>query len=153
MDAQDVMMQAFSTSEEDCAVNVIGSESNGTLQYSQIFDVKVPKANKKVLVDAGVIKKIQLLCAQAKTEKFPFAEVFLGVASLFWGAFLSALISGVSYEASFVSILSYNVCPVGGVGFGVAYFFCRKKGFADMVQLATRIEECICDSVIEESEE
>lgn len=153
MDSTDAMMQAFETSTEDCVTNVIGPDSNGTLRFSQTYDVKVPKASGKVVLDASCVRKIKNLCSQAKTPKFPFAEVFLGIASLLLGAFLGALIAKVPYELSFASVLSYNICPIGGIGCGVAYFFCRHNESADAVQLATQIDECISDSDGVENEE
>lgn len=104
-------MQAFETSTEDCGTNVIGPDSNGTLRFSQTYDVKVPKASGKVVLDASCVRKIKNLCNQAKKPKFPFAEVFLGIASLLLGAFLGALIAKVPYALCFASVLSYNICP------------------------------------------
>ena len=153
MDSADAMMQAFETSAEDCATTVIGPDSNGTLRFSQTYDVKVPKASGKIVLDASSVKKIKNLCAQAKNSKFPFAEVFLGVASLLLGAFLGALIAKVPYELNFASVLSYNICPVGGIGCGVAYFFCRHNESTDVVRLATQIDECIQYSDGVENEE
>ena len=152
MDSTDAMMQAFETSTEECVTNIIGPDSNGTLRYSQTYDVKVPRASGKVVLDTASVKKIRHLCTQTQKSKFPFAEVFLGVASLLLGAFLGALIAKVPYELSFVSVLSYNICPVGGIGFGVAYFFCRNNETGDTKQLATQINECLCDSDDEENE-
>lgn len=152
MGATDVMMEAFEASTEEYVTNVITPDSNGNLCYSQTYAVKVPKASQKVALDTHAVKKVQSLCAKAKKSRFPIAEVFLGIASLFLGAFLSALIAKVPYEMSFASILSYNICPVGGAGFGVAYFFYRQNDSADVVRLATQIEECICESIDEGNE-
>ena len=109
---------------------------------------------------AGKWYWMQVVCAKSKIyaikpkkTKFPFAEVFLGIASLLLGAFLGALIAKVPYELCFASVLSYNICPVGGIGCGVAYFFCRHNESADVVQLATQVDECVSDSDGVENEE
>lgn len=153
METADDIMRAFSNSEESYADNVIiGVENNEKLQYSLTYDVAIPKPNNKVVLDISAINKALLICRHAKKKRFPFAEVFLGAASLFIGAFFGALVSKVPYEASLASILSYNVFTVLGVGFAVAYVFCRDKESNDAVQLATKIEDCFSDFDINESE-
>jgi hypothetical protein len=47
----------------------------------------------------------------------------LGIASLFAGAFISAIISGIPIENSFKSIIFYILSPMIAVGCGVAFFF------------------------------
>ena len=76
----------------------------------------------------------------------------MGVASLLLGAFLSALISQVTYELKFLSILFYSICPVGGIGCSVAYWFLRKNNIADAKKLADYVEEYLIIPT-EESEE
>lgn len=122
------------------AINIMPNESNNKLQYSQTYNVKMPKATPKILLDEDCVKKIIKECEIAQKEKFPYSEVFLGVASLLIGAFLGALFSQVSYELSWLGILSYSICPVGGCASGVAYFFCRKKSITDIKQFAEKIK-------------
>ncbi|MDO5297783.1 MAG: hypothetical protein Q4F18_00025 [Clostridia bacterium] len=91
-------------------------------------------------MDASSVKKIKAECEEAKRAQFPYAEVFLGIASLLIGAFLSAILSKVTYEFKILSIFFYTICPVGGVGSGVAYWFCRKKDTADIKLFAEKVE-------------
>lgn len=143
----------FSTSTTEEAENVISGDSNKALQYSQTYNVHVPKPEDKVVLNASSVKKIQGECQKAKEIKFPYAELFLGIASLLIGAFLSAIISQVPYELKPLGLIFYTICPVGGAGFGVAYCFCRKNDVDDTKKLATRIEEYIQDVDEVESEE
>lgn len=70
----------------------------------------------------------------------------------FAGCVLSALISQVTYELKFLSILFYSICPVGGIGCSVAYWFLRKNNMADAKKLADYVEEYLIIPT-EESEE
>ena len=123
------------------AINIMPNESNNQLQYSQTYNVKTPKTVCKILLDEECVKKIKKECEIVRKERFPYSEVFLGVASLLLGAFLGALFSQVPYEFSWLSILSYSICPIGGCASGVAYFFCRKKSITDIKQFAEKVEE------------
>ena len=110
------------------------------------------KSRDKIVLDIGSIKKLQKECNEIKQAKFPYAEVCLGVASLLLGAFLSALISQVTYEFKFLSILFYSICPVGGIGCSVAYLFLRKNNVVDAKKLVDYVEEYLIIPT-EESEE
>ena len=129
------------------AENVISQDTNNELQYNQKISVKVPEPSEKVLLDLKNINKIKNECDKIKNNRFPCAEVFLGVSSLFLGAFLSALISQISYELKFLSILFYTICPAVGIGCGVAYFFCRKNDIYSAKQLAEKIEDYISNDL------
>lgn len=120
-------------------------KSNHTLQYEQKHNVVLPPEEKKIAINISAIRKIRYECACAKENKFTYAELWLGLSTLFFGAFFSALISKIPYKVNFLSIFFYSVCPVLGGIFGVAYFFCRKNNNRDIVQLAEKIEEYIID--------
>lgn len=132
--------QAFTSSIAEDAENIMPNDSNTELQYSQTYNVRVPKPEDKIVLDASSVKKIKAECEEAKRAQFPYAEVFLGIASLLIGAFLSAILSKVTYEFKILSIFFYTICPVGGVGSGVAYWFCRKKDTADIKLFAEKVE-------------
>ena len=117
-----------------------------------IANIHVPKTRDKIVLDIGSIEKLRKECKEIKQTKCPYAEVCLGAASLLLGAFLSALISQMAYELKFLSILFYSICPVGGIGCSVAYYFLRKNSMADAKKLADYVEEYIIVPA-EESEE
>lgn len=127
--------------------NIINSSNKYELHINQTLSVQPPKVKKYVLIDANNIKKIEDLCNKAKSEKISLDEIFLGASSLFLGAFLSALISGIPYEFSFISILSYSICPFGGIGFGSAYFFTRKSKIVDINTISEKVIEYIDDYI------
>ena len=131
-----------STVEENAETTIIDGKDSA-LQYSQTYNVRLPKPEEKIALNTSEILKMKEICADAKNESFSFAEVFLGASSLLLGAFLSAIISRVHYEFTLLSIFLYTICPVGGVGFGVAYFYSRNKAVSDIKQFASRIESCI----------
>lgn len=121
--------------------NVISTNANSMLQYEQKHNVVLPPEEQMIAISARTIKKMKDECSDAKKQTFPYAELWLGLATLFLGAFLSALISQINYELKFLSVLFYSICPVGGVGFGVSYFFCRKNNMVSIADFAKRIDE------------
>ena len=131
--------------------NVISQDNNNVLSYEQTHNVVLPPEEKKIAINVSAIKKVRNECKRAKQKSLALSEVWLGLASLLLGAFLSALMSDIAYEWSWKSVLFYSVCPVGGVAFSVAYFFCRSNNNRDIVQFAEKIEEYILDP--EEMEE
>lgn len=135
--------QAFADSIFEDAENIMPNDSNAELQYSQTYSVRVPKPEDKIVLDASSVRKIKEECEKAQKIQFPYAEMFLGIASLLIGAFLSAILSKVTYELKFLSIFFYTICPVGGVGAGVAYWFCRRKDSSDIKLFAEKVEEYI----------
>lgn len=148
----DEIYQAFSNVTSEESGNVISDENNRNLQYKDTYNIHVPKSRDKIVLDIGSIEKLQKECKEIKQAKFPYAEVCLGIASLLLGAFLSALISQVTYELKFLSILFYSICPVAGIGCSVAYWFLRKNNVADAKKLADYVEEYLIIPT-EESEE
>lgn len=151
MDITEEILQSCNNVILEETSSVISKECNQVLQYEQTHNVMLPPEEKMLAVKISTIKKVRMECDLAKNTKFTYAEIWLGFASLFMGGFLGALIGWVPYEYSWRSILSYTVCPIGGIGFGVAYFFCRNNSNRDVVQLAEKIEEYILDP--EEMEE
>lgn len=117
--------------------NVISQDNNNILSYEQTHNVVLPPGEKKIAINVSAIKKVRNECKLVKQSGFTLSEVWLGLASLLLGAFLSALMSDITYEWSWKSVLFYSVCPVGGVGFSVAYFFCRSNN-RDMVRFAEK---------------
>lgn len=144
MDLEEIFQSCNNVVIEE-AGNVIDEKSNHTLQYEQKHNVVLPPEEKKIAINISAIRKIRYECACAKENKFTYAELWLGLSTLFFGAFFSALISKIPYKVNFLSIFFYSVCPVLGGIFSVAYFFCRKNNNRDIVQLAEKIEEYIID--------
>lgn len=142
MNTEQLLSKANNVTIEN-AENVILDDSSTELEYNQKICVSVPPPKQQVLIDNNEIKKIITTCKVAKKSRFPLAELLLGLSSLLFGAFLSALISQIPYELCFLSIMFYTVCPAGGLTSGVAYFFCRKDEVCSVRQLAEKIEDCL----------
>ena len=123
--------------------NVIYPYSNAEIPYNQLCKIRLPNPEEKILVDESVIKKIRSECIKAKKAHFPYAELLLGISTLLLGAFFSAIISKVSYEFKGISIFFYTICPMVGLGSGIAYLLCRIKDIEDIKHFAEKIEECI----------
>lgn len=124
--------------------NVINSSDNQSLQYELMHSVVLPPEEKKI-INISTLRKVRQECKKVKKSKFSFAELWLGFATMFLGAFLSALMSKMPYELSFLSVLFYTICPIGGVGFGISYFYCRNNENRSITQFAEKIEEYILD--------
>ena len=141
MEEIDDIYQTFSNIISEDSGNVISDENNRNLQYKDTYNIHLPKARDKIVLDIDSIEKLQKECKEIKKAKYPYAELCLVLASLLLGAFLSALISQVTYELKFLSVLFYSFCPVGGVGYSVAYWFLRKSNIVDAKRLADYVEE------------
>lgn len=143
------------TSVQD-AENVISS-SDKALKFNKTTLIHLPGDNEVIGIDIRSIQKIRAICASAKETTCSYAEVFLALSSLLSGAFLSALISQMPYELTFASIFFYNISPVLGVAFAVAYYFTREKALANIKDFVERIEENLdldsTNKVLEESNE
>lgn len=83
----------------------------------------------------------------------PWAEMLLGLSSLFAGAFLSAIISGVALEANWRSVVFYIISPAVAAGCGVAFFFLRKQNQTTAKSLADHIVEFLPDVDAEHGKE
>lgn len=153
MDSTEELYQAFANAVTENVENVISDKSNKELQFDQTVSVRVPKIREQVSIDKISVQKIKKVCEDANKEKFPYAEVFLGMSTLFLGAFLSALLSKIPYAFNFIGVLSYSVCPFAGIGFGVAYIFKRKNNANDIKVFSEKILEYIEDSLEIEGED
>lgn len=132
------------------AGNIISiNESNDELQYSQTYNVQLPKPSDKIVFDISSINKIKETCKDAKKVKQSYSEWLLGLSTLLLGGFFSALLSQVTYEFEALSIFFYTICPVCGVGAGVAYWFCQKSNSRDITYFAAKIEAYIQSDEIE----
>lgn len=145
MDIAEQIIQSCNNAIEEETNNVISKETNHTLQYEQTHDVVLPPEEKKIAINVSALRKVRNECERAEKTKFTYAELWLGISTLLLGAFLSALMSKIPYELNFLSVLFYSICPIGGAGFGVAYFFCRSSNNMDVVQLAEKIEDYLPD--------
>lgn len=127
----------------DDASNVsTGNISNGGLiELRQTNVVKFDQKIESFAIDSRNIVKLHAICEKVSLQRFPWADVLLGIASIFAGAFISAFASGVSLEWSVRSVVFYILSPVLAVGCGVAYFFTRKIEEADVHELAEHIRE------------
>lgn len=152
MDVQELYDRVASSTTEEIE-NVIPNTCNNELQYNQTVSVKVPKPRDKMLMDISSIDNIKNECKKAKETKFSFAELLLGISSLLLGAFLSAIMSQVTYELQILSVIFYTICPALGLGCGVAYFFCRKNEIDDIKKFAEKIEYCVLNADDDEGEE
>lgn len=145
MESVEEIFQDFNRVTAEEASNVISKDSNNTLQYEQLHNVVVPPEEKKIAINVSSLRRVRKECERVKQIGFSYAELWLGISSLLIGAFFSAILSKISYELNLLSIFFYTICPIGGVGFGVAYFFCRNKNNQDIIQFAEKIEEYILD--------
>lgn len=135
--------------------NVITQSDNDTLQYKKTFDIKMPKseaAEYKIAINSSVLKKLYTCCDEIENNKFSWAELFLSISTLFFGAFLSALLSSVPYEIGFLNILFYSVSPVIGAVCLAGWFFCRGISMKDAHYLVTYIKENIPNPTENEGE-
>lgn len=153
MDFAEELYQEFSNTFAEDVDNVISNKSNEDFQYDQTISVRVQKTKRQVVVDDTTIQKIQKICGEAQGEKFSFVEICLGASTLFLGAFLGALIAKVPYEFTFAGVLSYSICPIVGIGMGVAYFLIRKNQINDIKMFGARISEYVDECLDVEREE
>jgi lysyl-tRNA synthetase class II len=58
----------------------------------------------------------------------------------------------VPYEFTFVGVLSYSICPIVGIGMGVAYFLTRRNQINDIKTFGARISEYVDECLDAESE-
>ena len=145
MDITEEILQSCKNVVVEEASNVIDENSNHTLQYEQKHNVILPPEEKKIAINISAIRKIRYECECAKKSEFTYSELCLGLSTLLFGAFFSAVISQIPYTAKFLSVLFYSICPTLGGIFVVAFFFCRKNNNKNIVQLAEKIEEYIVD--------
>lgn len=123
---------------------------NDVFELQQTNVVRYDNHIESKLVSIENIKRIRELCKCAKTKSFPYGDLFLGIATLFAGAFISALTSGIAFEIGWKAIAFYTVSPAISLGCFVAYGFNRKNEALFKNEFATRILECLPDSQEEE---
>ena len=92
-----------------------------------------------------LIYTLYLTNSDVKRASFSWAELWLSLSTLFLGAFISALISQIKYEYSFLSILFYSVCPLLGAVFLVLYFMVRNSATLTATALADIVVDNIPD--------
>ena len=142
----DEIKKRYSAVDSEEAVNIITNNRNA-LEFGQTHKVRFPELGEFIAIDESNITKVKEICNEAKKVKYSYAELLLGLASLFLGAFFSAIISKVDYGFHSLSIFFYTFCPAAGVGCGVAYLFYRNKIVIDIKQFALRIEDAIDSTV------
>lgn len=136
--------------------NKIGEESNEKLTYNQKINICLPAQEKRITINYSDVEKLDKHCNMMKKRKYNCSELFLSSASLFLGAFLSAIISGINFNFTFISIMSYCICPTLGSSLLVAYFMIRSIHKNDEKALAEKVQEYIIEPAqksIEEGEE
>jgi len=132
------------------AQNVITDNRN--FQYTQTFNFRIPKAEEQVPINVSAIVKIKKECDIVRKKKFSLSELMLSLSMLFCGAFLSALISGIPYELSALSILSYTVSPLLGIVGGILYFVFKGNNFSGASDLIRVIDDVLPMIETEETE-
>lgn len=128
------------------AANVVSD--NEVLKIKQTMDVRVPKSDANEFtyaIRASALRKVYKACKDVKRASFSWAELWLSLSTLFLGAFISALISQIKYEYSFLSILFYSVCPLLGAVFLVLYFMVRNSATLTATALADIVVDNIPD--------
>lgn len=126
---------------DDANNTTTGHINTSIMEFSQTNVVKYHNKLESVAVDIRDIEKMRAVCEKMKRSSFPIAEICLSAASLFAGGFISALISGVSFELNLKSIVFYTLCPAIAAGCIVAYFFKRDAEQTSTKFLADRILE------------
>ncbi len=134
--------------------NVVGDLSNistvpiGNSRTLELHQKNVVKFNNQVestLIEVKTVEKLRSICEKVEEPKIPLNEILLGLSSLFAGAVLSALTSGIALEANWRSVFFYIISPIVAVGCGVAFFFLRKLSQVSAKSLADRIVELLPD--------
>lgn len=111
------------------------TEGDGNFKYTQTMICRMPKPEEQIPINVSAIEKLQKECEKLEKKRFPLSEIILSIAMLFGGGFFSALISGVTYELSFVSVFSYTVCPTLCVVGIILYFVFRNKSYTSAMNL------------------
>lgn len=136
--------------------NEVADINKGSLQYNQLVEIKVPVEDineYKIAVRKSSIKKIKNACNEIQNNKFTWGELLIGICTMFFGAFLSAIISGVKYELNFLGVMFYTICPMIAVASLIGYIACRKSLIRDASYLANIVNEHLVLDDETESEE
>ena len=138
--ANDEIQRATVTETADA---FIPDTNNNVLSYSQSYNVIVPRTHDFATISVKAVQKMNAICQEAQEAKFSLADLFLGLGTLFLGAFLGALTAGISLEPTLQFIFFYTVCPATGIGCIVAYSFSRNKQTDDIKQFSKRVAEIL----------
>ena len=125
------------TQDSNCSMGY--SQNEKALAFNTPFRGVIKE--KKVMLDASRIRRIEEACKKAQEAKNSNAEIYLGVSSLLAGAFLSAIISSISYELSFLGVFFYTICPTGAVSLFVAYMMTRNNERMSLRGLAESVRQ------------
>lgn len=127
--------------------------SNSTLELQQKNVVKFKNQVESTIIELKSVEKIRSICEKVEEPKIPWSEILLGLSSLFAGAFLSAIISGITLTSSWRCIIFYIVSPSVAAGCGVAFFFKRKQNQVSAKSLADHIVEFLPELDTEQGKE
>jgi len=94
-----------------------------------------------------------MICESVKDTTFPIAEICLAIATLFAGASISSLISGIQLQADWKAIVFYVVSPMIVTGCLVAYFLTRKREEKSKADIVKHILEYIPEELEDENNE
>lgn len=126
----------------------IQQKSASIIRLPQERLVELPPVQGEMAISKKDLQKITEICSSARKTRLHWADLFLGLASLFAGAFITGLISGFPYDVSFQSILSFNISPAIAVGSSVAFFFSRKNEHTSVKSMADHILEYIPEELL-----
>lgn len=125
------------------SVEVFQTATGGSIGVTKQSSLEFLPDKGDVAISKERLKKISDICEDAIASKRNAADLFLGVASLFAGAFFSGWFSGVPYDSSIKGILTYTIFPVIAAGCGIAYFFLHRNDYISVNTLATHVKEYI----------
>ena len=133
-----------SVSEENTA-NPIGTESNRNLSYSLNCEIMYPANTKNYTITSIGFEKVKEQCN--KKHKFSplLSELLLSLSMLFLGAFISAFLSKITFEGSFIPILFYCASPTLGFTCLALFFLARNVS----IQSENKLQEKVMEYIIE----
>lgn len=129
------------------SLTIEATADNTSQIQSEVFEIKqtnvvtIDKRIESSVISNDNLDKIKTLCYKAEEIQFPLTELFLGIATLFAGATISAIISGINFEMGWKALLFYVVSPMISVGCYVAYYFLRKNENVTKKELAHYVLE------------
>lgn len=110
-----------------------------TLEIQQKNVVRYNQQVDSTIIEIKNVEKIRLMCNKVENPRIPWPEILLGLSSLFAGAFLSAIISGIGLEPNWKTVVFYILSPVAATGCGVAFVFKRNQNQESAKSLADHI--------------
>ena len=132
---------ASQTTIQENIDNPIGN----VFEYTQTNVVRYNDHIESVAIDKRKIERIKKLCNQGDNKKIPVADIFLGLSTLFAGAFLSALASSVPFELGWKAVVFYILSPVITTGCFVAFLFLRHDTNMSVESFSEKILEYLSD--------